>query len=94
MARLRLRPRAVKDLEEIGDFIATDNPTAAIALIEDIMRSCGLLAASPRLGRDRSMLRPQTRSFSIGRYVIYYSPVSDGIEVIRVLHGAGDVQSL
>ena len=78
MAQIRFRPRAIADLEDIGDYIATDNPAAASALI----------------GRNRKALRPDTRSFPVGHYVLFYRPTSDGIEVIRVLHGARDVQSL
>jgi toxin ParE1/3/4 len=94
MARARLRPRAIVDLEEIGDYIAIDNPAAAVTLITDIMRCCDLLAESPLLGRDRNALCTGTRSFPIGRYIIFYSPAADGIEIVRVLHGARDVQSL
>ncbi|RAU21896.1 type II toxin-antitoxin system RelE/ParE family toxin [Paramagnetospirillum kuznetsovii] len=94
MARVRFRPRAIADLEQIGDFIATDNPAAAATFIAEIMRCCELLAGSPMIGRDRAALRSGTRSFPVGHYIVFYSPASDGIEVVRVLHGARDVQSL
>jgi toxin ParE1/3/4 len=94
MPRVRLRPRAITDLEEIGDFIASDNPAAAASFIAEIMRCCELLAATPMIGRDRAALHPNIRSFSVGRYVVFYNPFAAGIEVVRVLHGARDVQSL
>lgn len=94
MAVIRLRPRAAADLEETGDYIASDNPAAAAQLISDVVQCCELLAQSPLLGRDRGALRPDIRSFPVGRYIVFYRPVADGIEVIRILHGARDIQSL
>ena len=31
------------------------------------------------------------RSFPFGRYVIFYAPVDGGIDVVRVLHSARDI---
>lgn len=58
------------------------------------MERCELLASSPRIGRDRSDLRPHTRSFPVGHYVVFFEAVPGGIEVLRVLHGARDIRSL
>jgi plasmid stabilization system protein ParE len=30
-------------------------------------------------------------AFAIGNYVIFYLPTQDGIDVVRVLHGARDI---
>jgi toxin ParE1/3/4 len=46
------------------------------------------------MGRIRSDLLPNLRSFPVGNYVIFYFPADDGIEVIRILHGARDIQQL
>jgi toxin ParE1/3/4 len=27
----------------------------------------------------------------VGNYLIFYRPISDGIEIVRVLHGARDI---
>jgi toxin ParE1/3/4 len=31
------------------------------------------------------------RSFPVGNYVVFYVPVSDGIEVVRVMNGRQDI---
>jgi toxin ParE1/3/4 len=31
------------------------------------------------------------RSFTVKNYVIFYQPITDGIEVLRVLYGARDI---
>ncbi len=43
------------------------------------------------MGRTRDDLSPGLRSLSFGRYVIFYLPVDDGIDVVRVLHSARDI---
>jgi toxin ParE1/3/4 len=34
------------------------------------------------------------RSFPVGSYVIFYRPIEEGIEVIRVLHSARDIEDI
>jgi len=50
-----------------------------------------VLATQPMLGRARDELAPGMRSLPFGRYVIFHVPLDDGIDVVRVLHGARDV---
>jgi toxin ParE1/3/4 len=94
MPVLLLSRLAEADLEQIGDYIALDNPTAAEAFITGIVESCELLAASPKMGRDRSDLRANARSFPVDHYIVFYQTVPGGIEVIPGLHGARDIRSL
>ena len=37
---------------------------------------------------------PDVRSFPFGRYVIFYEPIEDGIDVVRVLHSARDIDAV
>ena len=37
---------------------------------------------------------PGLRSWSVGNYVIFYRQVSTGIDIVRVLHGARDIEAL
>jgi toxin ParE1/3/4 len=52
-----------------------------------------MLAETPFAGRDRSELRADLRSFPVGNYLIFYIPTSDGVEVVRVMHGRQDIAS-
>lgn len=48
------------------------------------------------MGRLRPELLPKVRSFPVGRYVVLYVPLAEGvqgIEVIRVFHGRQDVEA-
>jgi toxin ParE1/3/4 len=52
------------------------------------------MAAQPMMGRSRDGLAPGMRSSPIGRYVVFYVPLDDGIDVVRVLHGARDIDAV
>lgn len=93
MAVILKRPRAKADLVEIWDYIANDSETRADALIDSISRKFAILAEIQNIGRFRGELGANIRSFPVGRYLIYYQPVQDGIEVVRVLHGARDLEN-
>jgi addiction module RelE/StbE family toxin len=85
--RLEWKQAALDDRAEIMDFIAMDNPGAAIELdveIEDQAEKVSLGRGASRLGRV-----PGTREIVAHRnYVIVYQDVGDVMQVLRVLHAA------
>jgi toxin ParE1/3/4 len=85
------RPLAALDVLDIWDHIADDNVAAADRWVDELDAAFSRLATQPMMGRARPELAPDLRSFPFGRYVIYYVPLSDGIDVVRVLHSARDV---
>jgi len=85
------RPQARDDLAEIWDYIADDSIEQADAFIDHIDSTFHILAGQPMMGRIRDELVPGLRSFPIGRYVIFYEPLPDGVAIVRVLHGARDI---
>lgn len=93
MPQVSLRPLAENDILDIWDYIADDSPAAADNWIDRLDGQFQLLATQPLMGRTRDDLAPGVRSFPFGRYVIFYAPLADGIDVIRVLHGARDLDT-
>lgn len=91
MNECRFRPAAEDDLEEIGDFIARDNPQRALTFIRHLREKCAKLAAMPESAPRRPNLGSEIRSRPAGNYVIFYRPVDGGIEVIRILHASRDL---
>ncbi len=94
MARYTKRPRAEADLLEIWLYIAQDSPRAADRLLDRIEAQCRLLADNPRLGRARPEIAPDARAWIVGRYLILYRARDDGIEVVRVVHGAREIEPI
>ena len=94
MVRLTFAPTAVADLEAIAAYIAADSPRAAAALITRLKEKATKLAETPGIGRPREDLLPGIHSFAVSSYVIFYRTGSTGIEIVRVLHGRRDLDSL
>ena len=91
MPIIRIRPLVFDDLAEIWSYIAEDSPNRADTFIDSIDRKFHELARSPHIGRSRNELLPGLCSFPVGRYIIFYLVVTDGIEVVRVLHASRDI---
>ncbi len=86
------RPRAETDLVEIWSYIADDNEPAADRLLGRIDGVLTMLLEHPQAGRLRPDLQQsELRSFSVKNYVVFYRPMPDGIEVVRVLSGYLDL---
>jgi toxin ParE1/3/4 len=94
VAQLRISPRASEDLIEIWSYIADDSEANADGFIDKIYDTMELLAGQPGMGRNREELAPGIQSFPVGRYVIFYRVVTGGMEVVRVLHGARDIENI
>ncbi|MCE2839244.1 MAG: type II toxin-antitoxin system RelE/ParE family toxin [Cyanobium sp. 49614_E6] len=99
-----LQPRAKADISEIWEFIAEDSDDQADAFIDLIDQKADafidlidqnfqLLAQKSGLGRRRKELAEGLRSFPVGRYVIFYLPIPGGVQIVRVLHGARDIEA-
>jgi toxin ParE1/3/4 len=82
------------DLDNIWYYIAADNPDAADAFLYRLFARCKSYAHQSSLGESRPELGRHVRCFSVEKFVVYYKPVTEGIELIRVLHGARDIQQL
>ena len=91
--KFRKRSQADADLDAIWGYIAADNNKAADNLINRIGKVFEMLVRNPLAGRERSELMPGLRSFPVGNYIIFYVPLPDGIEVVRVMSGYQDVDS-
>ena len=87
-------PRAKSDLVEIWGYIADDSEASADTFIETVDQKFNALAGRPNMGRHRDELADGLRSFPVGRYVIFYRPIPKGIEIVRVLHGARDLDAV
>lgn len=83
--------RAERDLEEIGDYIAQDDPRRALSFIAELRVRCARIAEAPLAFSPRPELGSDLRSSPHGRYVIFFRPSSSGVLIVRILHGARDL---
>lgn len=89
--KLRVARRAAQDLRAIKDYIAQDNPAAAVNFVQKLTERFHLLLDSPGIGRKRPEITATMRSSSLGEYLILYRPFKGGIEIVRVVHAKRDL---
>ena len=96
-ARYRFRPLASTDIESIFATVDKDNPAAADRFISGTRAKSLAARRDARAGNGSTRTRPTKRAAelaltSFGPHVIFYLPQPDGIEVVRVLHGARNIE--
>lgn len=94
MARIERTEQAEKDIDEILDYLDDHSRPAAIRFAKLFKEKTEALSRMPEMGRSRGELGASLRSFSAGAYLIFYRPITDGIQVIRVAHGSRDLKRL
>ena len=94
MPRVTRRPQAEADILEIWEYIAGDSISAADQWVDELHEKMSLWASQPLMGRARDELVPGVRSLTFGRYVVFFEPLPDGIDVVRVLHGSRDIDAI
>jgi toxin ParE1/3/4 len=94
MSRYIIAPSAKRELKEINSYIARYNSTAARRFKERIKQQCKLLADFPEMGQNRDELESGLRSFPIENYLIFYRPIANGVEIVRVVSGYRDLEAI
>ena len=95
MSRYILSRLALHDLLEIWEFIAADSIDAADRVSGDIEQALETLADNPRMGHLREDLAAQPlRFWLVHSYLIVYRPVTEPLEVVRILSAYRDIREL
>jgi len=84
-AKVFVSPRAEAQIEAIGDYIAADNPGAAVRFVQTLQRRCYELDQFPERGKP---IGHRHRALIEAPYLIVYRIEDDTVTVIAVLHGA------
>jgi toxin ParE1/3/4 len=93
--QIRYTRRARDDLLDIWLHIAADDPGAADAAFARIEARIAVLADFPELAPLRPEIAPGARVLVARPYLILYRalPLPEGVQVVRVLHGARDIDA-
>ncbi len=86
--RLKWTRAASRDLDLVEEYIARDNPAAAIDTVRRIIRHVETLAEHPGMGRPGRVEGTRELVLAGLPYVIPYVHEGDSVIVLRVLHGA------
>lgn len=87
--------KARSDLENIGDYIAQDNPSRARTFVQELIAKARALGDAP----EASPLVPRYEHSGVrrrvhGAYLIFYRVEAERVVVIHILNGAQDYEAL
>lgn len=97
--RILRRPKAAEDVEEIASYIARENLQAALRFLEATEATVKALASFPHVGSRFNSARSELADLRCRRvqgfpnHVLFYVLHEDAIEIVRVLHGARDLDA-
>ena len=94
MSNVTYSKLADRDLDEIWDYIAQDSIFQADRLWQRMKEKLEYLAKWQTIGRPRPEFTKGCRSFPFGNYCFYFRPTDSGIEVLRILHSARDLDQI
>ena len=88
MARLTWTEPAILDLEEIAEYIALDNPSAAKKLVRTVFQKLERLEQHPRSGRKPPEIKKTFyREVIVGPCRIFYRIDKENIYILYVMRG-------
>ncbi|MBD2359020.1 type II toxin-antitoxin system RelE/ParE family toxin [Tolypothrix sp. FACHB-123] len=94
MKRHIISPEANQDLEAIIDYFTTRNIDAGERFVDEFNKKCRYLANFPNMGRSYADIKDYLRGVPLDGYIILYRVTDSGIEILRVVSGYRDLESL
>lgn len=93
--RVRWTAEAERWLREIHDYIARDNPAAALRTVRGIYDRAEALADFPDRGyRHEGRQDEPVRILLYGHYRIAYLVTDEAVQILGIFHGALDLERL
>lgn len=97
--RIVRRSQAARDVEELADHIANDSLAAALRFLDNAESTIRELATHPGSGSPFPTEQPGLTGLRFRRvkgfpnHLIFYREQPDSIDVIRILHGARNIDA-
>ncbi len=94
MSHYMISTTASRDLDEIIDYFTERDIDAGERFITGFNTKSHNLLQFPNMGRSYANLASSLRGLPIDGYIIFYRPVDDGIEIVRVVSGDQNLPAL
>ncbi|WP_353932163.1 type II toxin-antitoxin system RelE/ParE family toxin [Okeanomitos corallinicola TIOX110] len=94
MSNYSLTDQAIEDINEICDYLSGFNLESANQFLNTIEQKCQVLVQFPNMGRIYAELLPELRGISVNPYIIFYRLIEDEVEIVRVVNGYRNIESL
>jgi toxin ParE1/3/4 len=98
MTKIILSPEAQMDLMGLCDYLDASNPDVSMKFFDAARSTFVALARMPMIGQQYGASETQSlrkwRVKGFRQYLIFYRIKSETIEIVRILHGSQDVDSI
>lgn len=100
MSEVNKRPQVIRDLIELATYIAEDNLDASDRFLAAAEATFNQLAKMPQIGKLYRFSNPTLAGIRqqaikvFKKYLVFYRPTDLGIEVLRVIHSARDLEAI
>lgn len=100
-AAYRVLPAAGRDLDDQADYLARHaGLETALRYYDAAAATFERIARMPALGERHESLEPRLAGLRVQRiddfknHLVFYRPLDDAVEIVRVLHGARDIDRI
>jgi toxin ParE1/3/4 len=94
-AQFRLTKPAMQDIEEIAERIAQQSGLEkSEEFLNKLEAKFSKIVSFPQIGRQRDEILPNIRSIPFDNYLILYIPISEDLEILRVVSGHRNLPAL
>lgn len=100
MGEVNKRPLVIRDLIELATYIAEDNLDASDRFLAAAEETFQQLAKMPGIGKLSQFYNPNLADVrqqpikGFKKYLVFYRPTDSGVEILRVIHGARDFETI
>ncbi|HEY5047695.1 MAG TPA: type II toxin-antitoxin system RelE/ParE family toxin [Rhizomicrobium sp.] len=94
MTATTFAPLAIIDLEEIGGYIAKDNPVRAASFVRELRKKAESISHAARAYPERKEIAQGLRVAIHGRYLILFRTSGGHVEIARIVHSARDLSRI
>jgi toxin ParE1/3/4 len=94
------RPQARQDIIDLADYLDQISQNLADRFLDGVEQTITSLEGMPGMGAPLHLNNPGLQGLrhhpvqGFPNHVIFYLPTDDGIDVVRILHGARDVVNI
>ena len=95
-----LTPQAREDVKQIAAYIAEHSPQSSMVFRQTLENIYEVLLDLPEIGTIHNFHNPEMKGLRMlpvrkfTKYLIFYRSTPEGLEIVRVVHGARDLPSL
>jgi toxin ParE1/3/4 len=100
MDEVRKRPQVIHDLIELATYIGEDNLEVSDQFLRAAEETFKLLGKMPGMGKLCQFSHPslsgvrQQAIKGFRKYIIFYQEIDSVVEILRVIHGARDIEEV